>query len=91
MLVACGAARAANDPSAALARLAPGEWLEYRVEANDPKHAPCCFDWNGRRSGTRGCTLKDGNNGFGTTTDDPPARPSAQLTSPTVQWQSRPG
>jgi hypothetical protein len=73
------AAHAASDPAAALARLAPGEWLEYRVDANDPRNVPCCFDWDGRRAGSRGCRLKDGTRNFGTTTDDPPPAPGEGL------------
>lgn len=73
------ATQAANDPAAALARLAPGEWLEYRVEANDPRHVPCCFDWDGRRKGERVCRLKGGMRNFGTSSDDPPPPPGEGL------------
>jgi hypothetical protein len=73
------AAAAANDPAAALARLAPGEWLEYRVEANDPRSVPCCFDRDGKRAGDRVCRLQDGTNGFGTSSDDPPPPPGEGL------------
>lgn len=75
LLSSAFAAHAANDPAAALAKLAPGEWLEYRVEANDPRHVPCCFDWDGRRTGERVCRLKDGMRNFGTSSDDPPPPP----------------
>ena len=73
------AAQAANDPAAALARLAPGEWLEYRVDANDARHVPCCFDLENGHRGERMCRLKDGMRSFGTSSDDPPPPPGEGL------------
>ncbi|HET7844137.1 MAG TPA: HEAT repeat domain-containing protein, partial [Xanthomonadales bacterium] len=73
------AAQAANDPAAALARLQPGEWISYEVDAKDPRHVPCCFDWEHGRSGPRGCRLDGSNRSYGTSSDDPPPPPGERL------------
>jgi hypothetical protein len=73
LLILCSVSfEASADPQTALRSVAPGEWITYRVELEDPLRASCCFELTHRTVGKRGCLLVEGPRSYGWSDSDRP-------------------
>jgi hypothetical protein len=67
------AAGAASDQTLASRIASHDGWSGYTVPMIADAGTPCCYSWNGKHRGIKGCTLDARNWSFGTNDDDPPA------------------